>query len=68
MDGVVVDVLASSGDRVECGQTLVVIEAMKLELRVPADVDGIVRGVHVERGSQVKARQLLAEVDPEAGL
>jgi geranyl-CoA carboxylase alpha subunit len=62
MDGAVVEVLVATGDRVERGQTLVVVEAMKLELRVPADLAGVVAAVHVARGAQVKARQLLIEV------
>jgi biotin carboxyl carrier protein len=48
------------------GQTLVVVEAMKLELRVVADLDGVVARVHVERGAQVKARQLLVELTTDA--
>ncbi|HKP56962.1 MAG TPA: biotin carboxylase N-terminal domain-containing protein [Polyangiales bacterium] len=62
MDGSVVDVPVQLGQAVTRGQTLAVIEAMKLELRVPADVDGVVRAVHVQRGAQVKSRQLLIEV------
>jgi geranyl-CoA carboxylase alpha subunit len=62
MDGSVVDVPVRLGEAVARGQTLAVIEAMKLELRVAADVDGVVRAVHVQRGAQVKARQLLLEV------
>ncbi|HKU42805.1 MAG TPA: biotin carboxylase N-terminal domain-containing protein [Polyangiales bacterium] len=62
MDGAVVDVPVALGQAVVRGQTLAVVEAMKLELRVPADVDGVVRAVHVSRGAQVKARQLLVEV------
>jgi len=63
MDGGVVDVLVAVGDPVTVGQTLVVVEAMKLELRVRADVDGVVSALHVARGDQVKARKLLVEVE-----
>lgn len=62
MDGSVVDVLVRLGQRVERGETLAVIEAMKLELRVAADTAGVVRAVHVQPGAQVKARQVLVEV------
>ena len=62
MDGAVVDVAVQVGDAVVRGQTLAVIEAMKLELKVTADRDGVVAAVHVERGQQVKARQLLVEL------
>ncbi|HET6332564.1 MAG TPA: biotin carboxylase N-terminal domain-containing protein [Polyangiales bacterium] len=62
MDGSVVDVLVQLGQRVERGDTVAVIEAMKLELRVAADIAGVVRAVHVRPGTQVKARQVLVEV------
>jgi geranyl-CoA carboxylase alpha subunit len=68
IDGSVVDVPVSLGQRVARGQTLVVIEAMKLELRVVADADGVVSALHAARGAQVKARQLLVELaiaDPD---
>ena len=66
MDGAVVDVPVAAGERVTRGQTLAVLEAMKLELKVAADRDGVVAVVHVARGAQVKARQLLVELAPEA--
>jgi geranyl-CoA carboxylase alpha subunit len=62
MDGAVVDVPVSVGERVTRGQTLAVLEAMKLELEVAADRDGVVAAVHVARGAQVKARQVLVEL------
>jgi geranyl-CoA carboxylase alpha subunit len=62
MDGSVVDVMVQLGQRVERGETLAVIEAMKLELRIAADIAGVVRAVHVRPGTQVKARQILVEV------
>jgi geranyl-CoA carboxylase alpha subunit len=67
MDGAVVDLAVRVGERVMRGQTLAVIAAMKLELRVAADVDGVVRAVHAKRGDQVKARQLLVELEAPAG-
>jgi geranyl-CoA carboxylase alpha subunit len=66
MDGAVVDVRVRVGDAVRAGATLAVIEAMKLELQVTADIEGVVTAVHVQRGQQVKARQLLVEVQDAA--
>jgi geranyl-CoA carboxylase alpha subunit len=62
MDGNLLAVLAKPGDSVEAGQTLAVVEAMKLELRVAADRPGIVARVHAQAGAQVKAGQLLVEL------
>jgi geranyl-CoA carboxylase alpha subunit len=66
MDGAVVSVPVQAGEHVVRGQTLAVVEAMKLELRVAADADGEVVAVHVRPGAQVKARQLLIEVRANA--
>lgn len=61
-EGLVVDVLVKVGDVVNNGDTLVVIEAMKMEHRHLADGAGEVMGVNVEKGQQVKNRQLLVEL------
>ncbi|MCY1349539.1 Acetyl-/propionyl-coenzyme A carboxylase alpha chain [compost metagenome] len=63
MDGAIVEVLVSEGDRVGKGQLLVVLEAMKMEHPLKAGVDGVIRRVQVTRGDQVKSRQLLVEVE-----
>ena len=62
MDGVIVEVLCAPGDEVSVGQTLVVLEAMKMEHPLKAAVDGIVESVSCEQGLQVKTRQLLLRV------
>jgi geranyl-CoA carboxylase alpha subunit len=61
-DGLVVKVLVAVGDIVTKGQTLVLIEAMKMEHRHVADADGEVVSVNVEAGAQVKNRQFLIEL------
>lgn len=63
MDGAIVDVLVSEGERVGKGQLLVVLEAMKMEHPLKAGIDGIIRRVQVIKGDQVKSRQLLVEVE-----
>jgi len=65
MDGAVIDVGPAQGDRVHRGQILVVLEAMKMEHPLKADVDGTVSAVHVKVGQQVKLRQILVEVTPD---
>ncbi len=63
MDGAIVEVLVSEGERVGKGQLLVVLEAMKMEHPLKAGVDGVIRRVQVTAGDQVKNRQLLVEVE-----
>ncbi len=67
MDGKIIAVHVKSGDRVSKGQTLVVLEAMKMEFQVTAGVDGSVEGVNCAVGAQVSARQLLVSISPTAG-
>jgi biotin carboxyl carrier protein len=45
MPGVVVSVLVSDGDSVSAGQTLLVIESMKLQTTIIADRDGVIAAV-----------------------
>jgi geranyl-CoA carboxylase alpha subunit len=62
MDGAIVDVLVSEGDAVEHGQTVVILEAMKMEHQLKAEVSGVVESVNTRKGDQVSTRQLLVEI------
>ncbi len=65
-DGKIVAVHVKPGDAVEKGQTLVVLEAMKMEFQLAAPMAGTVETVSVESGMQVKGRQLLVQLKPAA--
>jgi geranyl-CoA carboxylase alpha subunit len=62
MDGAIVDVLVSEGDAVDRGQTVVILEAMKMEHQLKAEVSGVVESVNTRKGDQVSTRQLLVEI------
>lgn len=64
MPGQVTNVLAAAGDVVKRGQTLLVLEAMKMEIRVAAPVDGKVTRISVQKGDVVERGQLVVEVEP----
>jgi oxaloacetate decarboxylase alpha subunit len=55
------------GQPVGAGQTLCILEAMKLMNEVKADVEGIVRAIHVENASPVEFGQLLFELESVTG-
>jgi propionyl-CoA carboxylase alpha chain len=57
--GRVVAIMVAVGDNVEAGQTLVVMEAMKMEHRIEARTAGIVAEIRCQVGAQVDAHQLL---------
>ena len=62
MDGGMVYVMVKAGDVVEVGQTLAVLEAMKMEHPLKAGVAGIIAEVLVQAGDQVKGRQKLIQI------
>ena len=66
MDGAIAAVLVAPGERVQCGQTVLVLDAMKMEHALKADVSGRVESVAVGEGEQVKARQLLVSIDSDS--
>jgi oxaloacetate decarboxylase alpha subunit len=55
------------GDVVAVGQTLCILEAMKLMNEVKSDVEATVRSIHVDNAAPVEFGQLLFELDPIAG-
>ncbi|MDF3074599.1 MAG: acetyl-CoA carboxylase [Alphaproteobacteria bacterium] len=65
MDGRIVSVTAASGARVDKGQILVVLEAMKMQHQIKANVAGTVETVAVKEGDQVSGRALLVLVRPD---
>lgn len=63
--GVLTRVLVERGQGVSAGQTLALIEAMKMETRVVANRAGIVMGAHARQGSQVASGALLFEIEAQ---
>ena len=63
MPGVVRSVNVSEGESVSKGQTLMVLEAMKMEIRIQAKSDGVVKKLFVQQGQTVEREQLLVEVE-----
>ncbi|WP_459660844.1 acetyl/propionyl/methylcrotonyl-CoA carboxylase subunit alpha [Acinetobacter calcoaceticus] len=59
MDGAVINILVNKGDQVVKGQTLLVLEAMKIQQQIRSDVDGVVEDILGQQGQQVKKRQML---------
>jgi acetyl-CoA carboxylase biotin carboxyl carrier protein len=55
------------GDAVAAGETLCILEAMKLMNEVRAELDGIVRKIHVGDAEPVEYGQLLFELEPING-
>jgi biotin carboxyl carrier protein len=63
MPGQVREVLVAQGDSVEKGQKLMLLEAMKMEIRILAPRAGTVASLKVRAGQQVDKDDVLAEVE-----
>ncbi|HUH06284.1 MAG TPA: biotin/lipoyl-binding carrier protein [Egibacteraceae bacterium] len=56
-------VLVSKGDVVAVGDTLVILESMKMEIPIDADAAGTVVSVNVQEGGAVQEGDVIAEIE-----
>jgi len=63
MQGTIVKVLVAVGDTVEVGQTICLLEAMKMENAVTAEKDGVIKEVRVSAGDSVGAGDIVAVIE-----
>jgi biotin carboxyl carrier protein len=63
MPGQVRALNVGEGETVTKGQTLLVLEAMKMEIRIHAPQDGLVKRIFVKQGQTVEREQILIEVN-----
>jgi biotin carboxyl carrier protein len=66
MPGKVTKLAVSVGEEVRKNQTLVIVEAMKMENEIKTSIDGVVAKVHAAVGDLVDADKVLIEVEPKA--
>jgi biotin carboxyl carrier protein len=64
MPGQVLSIAAAAGTAVTAGDTVVILEAMKMEHAVTAPRDGLIADVVVHQGDQVTRGERLAVVEP----
>ena len=67
MPGRVVQLLVAEGAEVAAGQVLLVLEAMKMENEIQAELGGLIRKIYVESGQAVEGGDLLYELASSAG-
>jgi acetyl/propionyl-CoA carboxylase alpha subunit len=63
MPGLVRSVNVEEGESVSKGQTLLVLEAMKMEIRIHAPREGMIRKLMVQQGQTVEREQMLIEIE-----
>lgn len=62
LPGNIIEVLVKPGDLVKKGQTLLIMEAMKMENKIQSEKEGVVESVRVARGSSVLQGDVLIEL------
>jgi len=65
--GLIRHVAVAAGDRIAAGETIAVVEAMKMETTLVARGAGVVRAVRIAVGDQVRAGAVVAEIEVDAG-
>ena len=63
MPGTVLAVKVAVGQSVKKGETVILLEAMKMENEIPAPRDGVVASISVNKGSSVQAGDLLLSLN-----
>jgi biotin carboxyl carrier protein len=59
MPGLVLSVLVSEGDEVKKGDSLLVLEAMKMENMIKSPTDGIIKKITIKQGDKVEKNEVL---------
>ncbi len=63
MPGKIVKIAVAPGDRVQPGEVLVILEAMKMQNEIVSPVEGTVRAVGVKEGESIDAKKVLCEIE-----
>jgi biotin carboxyl carrier protein len=61
--GAVSEIMTKTGNRVHQGDTLLILEAMKMLNRIMAPIDGIVKAIRVSPGQKVAKEFVLVEIE-----
>lgn len=62
LPGVILDVIAREGDSVKAGQTVMILEAMKMENNIEADRDGVIERIQARKGDSVLEGDVLLTI------
>ncbi len=63
MPGTILDIKVSAGQSVKKGETICVLEAMKMENDIPAPEDGVIASINVQKGASVSAGDVIATIN-----
>ncbi len=61
--GTISGIFMKEGDKVQIGQKLLILEAMKMENEILSPIEGIIKKIYVKKGDITKKDQLLVEIE-----
>lgn len=61
MPGLIIDIALEAGQEVKKGDTLLILEAMKMENVIKCPADGTISKIHIKKGESVEKNQILVE-------
>ena len=62
--GTILDIKVKENQRVKEGETLLILEAMKMANRIAMPFDGVVTSINVEKGEMVSKNHVMIEIQP----
>lgn len=62
MPGMVLKVMVESGQKIQKGDALIILEAMKMENILKAPSDGVIKKIHIIKGDKVEKNQVLVNL------
>lgn len=63
MPGLIFDIMVNVGDEVTEGQSLLILEAMKMENVISSPRDGVIKEIHVSKGQAIEKKYLMIEFE-----
>ncbi len=63
MPGLIIKIFKQEGERVEIGDTILILEAMKMQNDIQAKVAGTIQQMNVQQGENVEMRQVLCVIE-----
>jgi biotin carboxyl carrier protein len=63
LPGLILKIMVKEGDKVKVGDTILIMEAMKMENNIQAEKDGTVKAIKVSEGQNVMQDDTLVEID-----
>ncbi len=64
MPGLIIDILVNVGETVKKGDTLIIQEAMKMQMKLRSPSDGVISSILTRPNSQVEKGALLISLEP----